>query len=320
MQPRSCDTAKDGVRGPLLIVAALPRGGNHLLRGLLDSHPRLLVPPDEDYFVRHLVRSPLERLRGCLCGPSQAPAFYHRLQKNGHLERVNAGRARNSSGTENTIDLDRYYGYVREHHVRFLVDGMIRTHLGALQAGLARSQPGADRVKVLFCALQSTDIVRLGRRLSRLYDVRGIFVFRDPRAHYGSKLGYKPEVKLRRFCRQQNRYWREVERFARDGAPALRVRFEALALDTERTMRGICDFAGIGFSESATRFTQNGSPTASNSSYQNVVGIDPGALTRYREKVAPEALRYIESHCHPELFWPDAGLAPPPLEELHAER
>ena len=37
---------------PLLMLGAPPRGGNHLLRGLLDHHPQLLLPPDEDYFVR----------------------------------------------------------------------------------------------------------------------------------------------------------------------------------------------------------------------------------------------------------------------------
>jgi hypothetical protein len=305
----------------LLIVGALPRGGNHLLRGLLDDHPQLLLPPDEDYFVRQLMRSPLERLRGCLCTPEKAPAFYRHLQKDGHLERVNAGNAKNSFGTENTLELDRYYAHVREHHVRFSVDGMIRAHFGALQAALAHRQPGSDRTKVFFCALQSTkgDIVRLGRRLSRLYDVRGIFVVRDPRSHFASKLGRKPDTALRQFCRRQNRYVREVECFARDYGPALRVRFEGLVLDADRTMREICAFASIRFAEHVTRVTQAGSPTVSNSSYENVQGIDRAVLDRYREKVAPATLRYIEAHCRPELFWPDSGPQPALVEELHLQ-
>jgi hypothetical protein len=64
MQPAS--------KPPLLILGAPPRGGNHLLRGLLDHHPQLLLPPDEDYFVRHLSRHPLLRLRGMLTSRSGA--------------------------------------------------------------------------------------------------------------------------------------------------------------------------------------------------------------------------------------------------------
>ncbi len=305
-------------REPLLIVGALPRGGNHLLRGLLDNHPRLLLPPDEDYFVRHLLRNPFRRAQGWLTTPERAPAFYRRLQKDGHLERVNAGNAKNSFGTEDTIDLERYYAYVRERHVRYSLDGTIQTHFGALEAALEHQQPGADRIKVFFCALQSTkgDIIWLGRRLSRLYDLRAIFVIRDPRAHFGSKLGRKPNAGLRSFCWRQNQYWRQVERFARDYGPALRVRFEALVLDTERTMRQICAFAGIPFCEGTTQFTQAGNPTVSNSSYANVQGIDPGVLSRYRDKVAPRTLRYIEAHCRPELFWPESGPPPAPVEEI----
>ena len=71
------------------MLAAPPRGGNHLLRGLLDNHPQLLLPPDEDYFVRHLSRHPLLRLRGMFASRSGAPGFYRRLQKDGHLERIN---------------------------------------------------------------------------------------------------------------------------------------------------------------------------------------------------------------------------------------
>ena len=76
---------------PLLILGAPPRGGNHLLRGLLDHHPQLLLPPDEDYFVRHLSRHPLLRLRGMLSSHAGAPGFFRQLQKDGHLERINAG-------------------------------------------------------------------------------------------------------------------------------------------------------------------------------------------------------------------------------------
>ena len=299
-------------REPVLLVGALPRGGNHLVRGLLDSHPQLLVPPDEDFFVRQLLRRRLAQLRGGVRSAARAPAFYRALQKHGHLERVNGGVARNTSGTEDVLDLESYYAYVRKHHRRWSVDAMIRTHLGALRAALTRAQPGPDRALVHFCALQPAggDIARIGRRLSALYDLKGIFVFRDPRAHLGSKLRRKAGVDIELFCHQQNAYWREVDRFEVLYGPALRVRFEALIVDTERTMRAVCAFAGITYREVLTRFTQNGCLTWSNSSYGRAHGIDRGALDRYREAVSPEQIRYVERRCRRELFWEEGGTAP----------
>jgi len=290
----------------MLIVGALPRGGNHLLRGLLDAHPALVLPPDEDYFVRHLLRHPVERLRGRLCSSRRAPAFYKRLQKDGHLERVNAGGAKNSFGTKDVLDLDRYYEYVRAHHRRFSIPSMIRTHFAAMQLALGAGQDEpSERIRVFFCALQSDkhDITNLGKALSPMYDLRGVFVFRDPRSHFGSKLGRKPRAVLRRFCHRQNEYWREVETFEQLYGPTLRVRFESLILETRETMARICDFAGIEFRPTNAEFTQNGRPTFSNSSFANVQGIDPAVLSRYREKVPAKTIAYIEKHCRSELFW-----------------
>ena len=106
-------------KAPLLILGAPPRGGNHLLRGLLDHHPELLLPPDEDYFIRHLSRQPLLRWAGMLASAAGAPGFYRRLQKDGHLERINAGHGTEVFGTEGSLDLDAYYQYIRDHHRRW---------------------------------------------------------------------------------------------------------------------------------------------------------------------------------------------------------
>jgi len=136
----------------LLIIAAAPRSGNHLLRGLLDGHPALLVPPDEDYFVRQLMRSPSQRFRSRVCSPGRAPDLYREIQKNGHFEEVVSGGTRNSYDTAGLLDLDAYYGYVRSHHRRFSLSGVVRTHFEALEAALTAGLPGSRR-KVYFCAM-----------------------------------------------------------------------------------------------------------------------------------------------------------------------
>ena len=289
---------------PLLILGAPPRGGNHLLRGLLDDHPQLLLPPDEDYFVRHLARSPLARLRGTLLSRERAPAFCRRLQKNGHLERVNAGNGTEVFGTEHSLDLDAYYGYIREHHVRGSVDSLVHNHVEALAAALGHCG-GDGRLRVFFCALQPSnrDLTRVGRLLARSYGVRGIFLVRDPRAHLTSKLVRNPGLNLRRFCERQNRYWCEIDGFARDCGPVLRLRFEELVTDTERCMREVCAFAGIEFDPGVLEYTQGGRIGRSNSSFSSSTGIDDRVVTRYRDALPAATTDYLRKHCLPELFW-----------------
>jgi len=301
----------------LLILGAPPRGGNHLLRGLLDHHPQLLLPPDEDYFVRHLSRHPWMRWRGMLSSRVGAPRFFRQLQKDGHLERINAGHGTEVFGTEDSLDLDAYYRYISEHHERGSVDSLVRNHVEALAVALGHVE-GDGRLRVIFCALQpnNSDLSRVGRLLARSYDVRGIFLVRDPRAHLSSKLVRNPTLNLDRFCQRQNRYWEEIDEFAADFGPVLRLRFEELVTDTEASMSRVCEFAGIDFLPGVLEYTQGGETSRSNSSFAASAGIDRAVLTRYRDTLAPEKVAYLEQHCLPELFWvetADSGgaIAPP---------
>lgn len=289
---------------PLLILGAPPRGGNHLLRGLLDHHPQLLLPPDEDYFVRHLSRRRWLRWRGMLASPNGAPDFYRRLQKDGHLERINAGHGTEVFGTEDSLDLDSYYRYISAHHQRWDSDLLVRNHVEALASALGHV-PDDSRMRVFFCALQPSnrDLTRVSALLARSYDVRGIFLVRDPRAHLASKLVRNPSLSLSRFCRRQNRYWEEIDLFAANVGPCLRLRFEELVTDTEQRMTEVCDFAGIDFHPGVLDYTQGGQVSHSNSSFAANEGIDTSTLTRYRETLPAKSMAFLEQHCRPELFW-----------------
>ncbi|MEM9254106.1 MAG: glycosyltransferase [Pseudomonadota bacterium] len=291
-------------RPPLLVLGAPPRGGNHLLRGLLDNHPQLLLPPDEDYFIRHLSRHPLLQLRGMLVSPDRAPAFFRKLQKDGHLERVNAGMGTEVFGSEGSLDLEAYYRYVQAHHRRASPDSLVRNHVEAMAAALGHSW-GDERMRVCFCALQPSnhDVTRVGALLSRSYRVRGVFLVRDPRAHLASKLMRNPGLSLSRFCRRQNRYWNEMDVFAERFGPVLRLRFEQMITDTETAMREVCDFVGIEFTPRMLEYTQGGVASLSNSSFDTQPGIDREVLTRYQDVLPAETVDYLYQHCRPELFW-----------------
>ncbi len=289
---------------PLLLLGAPPRGGNHLLRGLLDGHPELLLPPDEDYAVRHLARSPLTRLRGMLTPAERAPAFYHRLQKGGHLERVNRGAAAETRGTEGSLDLARYYDYIRAHHRPGRSGTLAANHVEAMAAALGSDGQGA-RIRVYFCALQPSnrDLSRVARLLAPHYALRAVLVVRDPRAHLSSKLARNPGLSLARYCRRQNRFIEEIDRFGREHGPVLALRFEELVLDTATAASRVCDLAGIAFDPVLLEYTQGGRPTWSNSSFAASSGIDRAAVDRYRDTLPAEVSAYVERHCRPELIW-----------------
>jgi hypothetical protein len=288
----------------LLIIAAAPRSGNHLLRGLLDGHPALLVPPDEDYFVRQLIRSPSLRFRSRVCSPGRAPDLYREIQKNGHFEEVVSGETRNSYDTAGLLDLDAYYAYVRSHHRRFSLSGVVRTHFEALEAALKAELPGSRR-KVYFCAMQARrgDLEGCGEMLSQNYRIRTLFVFRDPRSHFHSVLGRNPDASVEKFCERQRRSWAAVNEFEQRFGSILRVAFGSILEETERVMNDVCKYADIDFDPCVLEFTQGGQETWSNSSHgRRKRGLDPSTATRYLNELSSEVIDIIERDCPPELL------------------
>lgn len=296
-------------KAPLLLLGAPPRSGNHLLRGLLDNHPQLLLPPDEDYFVRQLSRHVLLRLRGMLAKPYDVLSICRKLQKDGHFERVNSGLGTEVFGSEGSLDLEAYYQYMCQHHKRGKINGLVRNHVEALAVALGHVD-GDGRLRVIFSALQSKhrDLSRIARLLARGYNLRGIFLVRDPRAHLASRLVRNPTLDVRRFCQSQNRYWREIEQFSANFGPVMRLRFESLVTDTETCMRRVCDFAEINFLPTVLEYTQGGEPSRSNSSFAASSGIDREVLTRHRNILPQETAAYVQKHCLPQLFWHGSGV------------
>jgi hypothetical protein len=287
----------------LLLIAAAPRSGNHLLRGLLDGHPALLVPPDEDYFVRQLMRSASLRFRARVCSPSRAPELYREIQKNGHFEEVVSGGTRNSYDTAGLLDLEAYYDYVRSHHRRFSMGASVRTHFEALEAALTKEPPGSRR-KVYFCAMQARrgDLEACGQILSQSYRIRTLFLFRDPRSHFHSVVGRHPEASVEKFCERQRRNWEAVNAFEQRFGSILRVAFGSVLEETERVMHAVCNYADIEFDPCVLEFTQGGRETWSNSSHGRQRGIDPSSATRYMDELPSKVIDIIERDCPEELL------------------
>ena len=289
-------------REPLLVIGGIARAGNHLVRGLLDGHPNLVIPPDEDYFVRTLARSRIHQLQGWLCGADKSPMFYTKMQKDGFFERLNTGQGENSGDTGPLLDLEKYYDYVKTHHTPFSFKGLYRTHFEALAESLLRNNQNPHALKVYFCVLNPlcNDVLNIGRVLAHYYDLKVIFIFRNPLATYCSAKSrhYFENGNITVFCRAVNKYYRDVALFEKENlGKVFYLSFESLVNNTESLMHEIASFIGIPYDDILTRVTQNGKEIESNSSFTQMKGIDKQVLYRYKEKLAEEEITYIKSHC-----------------------
>ena len=78
-----------------------------------DGSPPHCLPPDGDYFVRHLSRHPARCAGGMLSLRSGAPGFSASCKRTGTWERINAGTAPRFRHRD-SLDLDAYYRYISE--------------------------------------------------------------------------------------------------------------------------------------------------------------------------------------------------------------
>ncbi len=287
---------------PLLVIGGIARSGNHLLRGLLDGHPKLAVPPDEDYFIRTLTRHRMNQFKGWVTAKEEAPLFYRKMQKNDFFTRLNSGGGVNSDNDEPLLDLEKYSGYVRENHQRFSFENPFRAHFGALRKSLLINSNEPELLKVYFCVLNPlfNDINNIGSSLARYYDVKAVFLFRNPLAVYCSAKSrlYFDGGNIKVFCRAMNKYYRDVVSFERKNrGEVFYLSFESLINETVPLMQRLASFINIPYHDILSRVTQNGKDIKSNSSFEGKEGIDHQALYRYREKLTQEEITYIKDNC-----------------------
>ena len=164
----------------LLLLGGLGRSGNHLLRGLLDSHPQLWVPPDEDFFVRSLMRNRIDRIRSLFLSEKTLCDFAFKSQKGGHLERVIAGSGEHGEDAHKIINLNCYYHCLKSLYKKRSLFSLCEAHFRALaQATRGTISKDSEYVyRVSFCALEPmlNDILNMGKGLGKMYELSALFI------------------------------------------------------------------------------------------------------------------------------------------------
>ena len=139
----------------------------------------------------------------------------------------------------------------------------------------------------------------LDRHFELYPDGRLISILRDPLSWYSSAQGRDPEADPSGLLELWSRSAEEmIDAHARFGDRVRLVRFDALLLDTDATMKDLADFLGIAFDPCLTVPTFNGFPVGANSSYKTEeTGVSTDPVTRHKEVLTPEQRQLVTDQC-----------------------
>ncbi|MEP7180906.1 MAG: sulfotransferase [Betaproteobacteria bacterium] len=218
---------------PLPVIVGCPRSGTSLLAVMLDSHPRLAIPP-ETSFIRHL---------GKLAGSGDALRLnFFRL--------VTFDKLGVSAWSDCGLDTSTFWQ--RLLAVRpFTLTGGLRAFytLYAEQSGKAR------------CGDKTPAYVRLMPEIeSLLPEAHFIHLIRDPRPTVLSwrNTWFAPSKDVATLAVK----WAEHVAAGRAAARVLHhyleVRYEDLVLAPEATLRAVCDFIGLDYAPAMLDYEARG--------------------------------------------------------------
>jgi hypothetical protein len=264
-------------------VAGSAKSGTTLLVALLDGHPDLLPFPEETaYFPTARVRFPDD--------PAGQAAYL-----------VDAAESALLFATEPKPGRRDYAGFPRRaFRERFLAavgggrDGNVLTTLIASYAEIVGRTPDSFTRWI-----EKTPANRrcLGAIRECYPQAKILLTLRDPR---GVLAAY-----LQRWRRNKGghrsfylcaRNWLESARVALSPPPnTCVVRFEELVTRPTETLRDLCGFLGIPFSESLLTPTKHGSQWVGNSGgTERFLGIDSSPATRWKAVLTPDEAAFIE--------------------------
>jgi hypothetical protein len=205
---------------PAPFVVGMNRSGTTLLRMMLDSHPQLTIPP-ETHFVPDVIKACRRRD----ASPETA------------LAAMKAAREWGDFGFSDEEMLER----LRAHGRKLDPGEALRAFYEAYAERVGKPRWGEKTPRY---------VGKMRQIQAALPEARFIHVIRDGRDVALSVLDRT--VREITAADVAKRWKRKIQK-ARDASPKLRhyveVRYEDLILDTEPTLRGICDFIALDWSE-----------------------------------------------------------------------
>ena len=282
----------DNLRDKPIFICGHPKAGTSLVRSILDSHPQLVVYPEETIFFRRYLPE-----AGELSSQDQLALADQLLI---HIFTWN--QADPPPSQEGYPDRDyseiSYEAVRRElylnlrHSSRNPGDMLSAAILAYGQVSGQISDQTRNWVeKSPYNEYFSQEIFQWWPA------ARCIHVLRDPRDNYASYRRKHPDWRPEFFAANWNRSTQAgVHNQKRYGNERyLLVRYEELVEKPENTIRALADFLEIDWDSSLTRPTRAGEEWAGNSMFAiEFSGISAAATDRWKDELAPEDAAVIE--------------------------
>jgi hypothetical protein len=282
-----------------LFIGGCPKSGTTLLLSLLDSHPQLVVLPEETFYLEE---------RSKFAALDSYPAKLQRLLEKTNLRFLALGKyepereskavdARNYSG----FDYKRFVGLTQDFVGQpWMTDSLLFSEAVRAYA----TTLGADWRRCVRWVEKSTSNEVQAAALQELYPTAKLVqVVRDPRAVFASRKKRMINnrgcyTKAHRLVREWNRSSREIPRLRSHPDKFLVVRYEDMVARPKEVMEKVCRFAGIDFVPSMLKPTRAGTDWQGNSSFQEAFNsVDSTPVDQWMDYLTEHEVWWIEFHC-----------------------
>jgi hypothetical protein len=280
-------------------ICGHPKSGTSLLLTLLDSHPQLVVYPEESHFFRRF--------------NSEASGLEIEGKKKLaqdlilHIFTWNQDNPPPSqSGFPDRDYSSVNYSRVRDVFSEFLFDLKHEHHHILSSAVLAFGEVSHQLSPITLRWVEKTPYNENFAEgiYSSWPDAKCIHIVRDPRDNFSSYRRKQPDwspISFARSWRQSTqRGWKNQQRYG--DRRYLLIRYEDLVEEPEDIIEEIINFLGIDDDPILRRPTRNGEPWGGNSMFgERFEGVSRSPIGRYKSQLNQDTIAMLEASLFPEM-------------------
>jgi hypothetical protein len=262
------------VREPLVLISQVQRSGGTLLSQLFDGHPQVHAHPGELHIGPGKSHWPDIRM-------DEAPEqWFDRLFEGITLEYLHEGYSKTAPGARDAGTFDVFpfrFDPDLQREIFLTEAGSATTPRAVLDAYMTSyfnawldnaGHGGPKRAVTAFAARLAMNKPDLAAFFEDYEDGRLLTIVRDPKGWFESSRRYSDRYEN---VERAVKTWRRSTRSSLDakkryGDRVYVLSFEQLVRETEATMRALCDYLGLTFSDELLTPTFNGLPIRADSS------------------------------------------------------
>ncbi|MBD3306658.1 hypothetical protein GF348_09785 [candidate division KSB3 bacterium] len=270
-----------------VFVCGHPKAGTYLLLSLFDSHPELIVFPEETHFLRHVLGDT----------DRETPEY---MLTNTPIRNMNLGQVRDhleGNRDYKHIDFTEYQNRVAEFWCK-----SDKTSRALLESVILSYGEITGKVEEKYWVEKTPQNEYYLNRAMKLWPkLRALYILRDPRDVYCSYRTYLqradsyylPLEKIIASWSKSVHFW---ECFAAHNSRGLLIRYVDLVQHPRRSMQRVCNFLQIDWDDILLQPTRSGIRWGGNSmSNEEFAGISTSSLGKYHNGLTTEEIRFIET-------------------------